>query len=169
MQQQQGQDIGRPASNLVVKVTQLPAIPPSHWGFVLTMRSPTRACGFVWKYLPLFWNAATTTFFGMLQPQQTLSSPSRARWLTGLLLFYPFLQMATANLCSHRNRHLRTQTRCRSTRTARRRYLRFRTRAPQQSRAMASCTLLFPLAFPFFFFFPFQALRPASFLVVYPL
>jgi len=48
--------------------------------------------------------------------------------------------MATANLCSRRNRHLR----CRSTRTARRRYLRFRTRDPQQSRAMSSCTLLFP-------------------------
>ena len=30
--QQQGQDIGRPTSNLVVKVTQLPAISPGHWG-----------------------------------------------------------------------------------------------------------------------------------------
>jgi len=32
VQQQQGQDIGRPASNLVVKVTQSPAISPGHWG-----------------------------------------------------------------------------------------------------------------------------------------
>jgi len=51
--QQQGQDIGRPASNLVVKVTQSPAISPGHWGFVLKMRSPTRASGFVWQYSPL--------------------------------------------------------------------------------------------------------------------
>ena len=51
---QQGQDIGRPASNLVVKVTQSPAISLGHWGFVLKkMRSPTRAGGFVWKYSPL--------------------------------------------------------------------------------------------------------------------
>ena len=53
VQQQQGQDISRPASNLVVKVTQSPAISPGHWGFVLKMRSPTRAGGFVWKYSPL--------------------------------------------------------------------------------------------------------------------
>jgi len=53
VQQQQGQDIGRPASNLVVKVTQSMAISPGHWGFVLKMRSPTRAGGFVWKYSPL--------------------------------------------------------------------------------------------------------------------
>jgi len=51
--QQQGQDIGRPTSNLVVKVVQSPAISPGHWGFVLKMKSPTRAVGFVWKYLPL--------------------------------------------------------------------------------------------------------------------
>ena len=51
-----------------------------------------------------------------------------------------------ANLCSRWNRHLSTQVRCRSTRTAKRRYLRFRKRDHQQSRAMASCTLLFPLA-----------------------
>jgi len=43
---QQGQDISRPASNMVVKVTQSPAISPGHWGFVLKMR----ADGFVWKY-----------------------------------------------------------------------------------------------------------------------
>jgi len=68
VQQQQGQDIGRPASNLVVKVMHSPAISPGHWGFVLKMRSPTRAGGFVWKYSPLLecWNdnffrhAATT-------------------------------------------------------------------------------------------------------------
>lgn len=54
--------------------------------------------------------------------------------------------MPRANLCCRRNRHLRTQVRCRSTRTAKRRYLRFRKRDHQQSRAMASCTLLFPLA-----------------------
>jgi len=66
--QQQGQDIGRPTSNLVVKVTQSLAISPSHRGFVLKMRSPTRSGGFVWKYLPLseccndnlFRHAATT-------------------------------------------------------------------------------------------------------------
>ena len=53
MYQQQGQDIGLPASNLVVKVTQSPVISPGHWGFVLKMRSPTRAGGFAWKYSPL--------------------------------------------------------------------------------------------------------------------
>ena len=53
VQQQQWQDIGRPASNLVVKVLHPPAISPGHWGFVLKMRSPTRAGGFVWKYSPL--------------------------------------------------------------------------------------------------------------------
>ena len=41
VQQQQGQDIGLPASNLVVKVTQSPVISPGHWGFVLKMKSPT--------------------------------------------------------------------------------------------------------------------------------
>jgi len=53
VQEQQGQDIGLPASNLVVKVAQSLAISPGHWGFVLKMRSPTRAGGFVWKYSPL--------------------------------------------------------------------------------------------------------------------
>ena len=48
---------------------------------------PARLCGSI----RLFWNAATTTSFGMLQRQQTLSSLARARWLTGLLLFCPFL------------------------------------------------------------------------------
>ena len=55
--------------------------------------------------------------------------------------------MAVANFCSRRNRHLRTQARCRSMRTKMRRYLRVRTQDHQQSMAMASCTLLFPLAF----------------------
>ena len=32
VQQQQGQDIGLPASNLVVEVTQSPVISPGHWG-----------------------------------------------------------------------------------------------------------------------------------------
>jgi len=54
--------------------------------------------------------------------------------------------MDRANLCFCWNRHLRAQTRCRSTRTAKRRYLRFRTRDHQQSRTMVSYTLLFPLA-----------------------
>jgi len=66
--QQQGQDMGHPTSHLVVKVTQLPAISPGHWGFVLKMRSPTRVGGFVWKYSPLleccnnnlFWHATMT-------------------------------------------------------------------------------------------------------------
>jgi len=55
VQYQQGQDIGRPTStyDLVIKVTQSLAISPSHWGFVLKMRSPTRAGGCVWKYSPL--------------------------------------------------------------------------------------------------------------------
>jgi len=68
VQRQQGQDIDGPASNLVVEVPQSPAISPGRWGFVLKMRSPTWASGFVWKYSPLsecfndnlFWNAATT-------------------------------------------------------------------------------------------------------------
>jgi len=67
--------------------------------------------------------------------------------------------MATADLCSRWNLHLRTQTRCRSTRTARRQYLRFRTRDPQQSRAMASCTLLLPLALLILFPFPLLGAR----------
>ena len=41
-----------------------------------------------------------------------------------------------------------------STGAARRRYLRVRTRDHQQSRAMASCTLLFPLALLIFFLSP---------------
>ena len=53
VQQEQGQEIGLPASNLVVKVTQSPVISPGHWGFVLKMKSPTRAGGFTWKYSPL--------------------------------------------------------------------------------------------------------------------
>ena len=86
MQRQQRQDIGRPASNLMVEVPRSPAISPGHWGFVLKMRFPIQAGGFVWKCLPLL-ECCNSTFFGMLQPQQTLSSPARARWLTGLLLF----------------------------------------------------------------------------------
>ena len=84
--------------------------------------------------------------------------------------------MATANLCSRQNRHLRTQTRCRSTRIARRRYLRFRTRDPQQSRAMASCTLLFPLALLILLPFPLLGARirlllrlPALMMAFFPL
>ena len=53
VQQQQEQDIGLPASNLVVKVPQSPVISPGLWGFALKMRSPTRAGGFAWKYSPL--------------------------------------------------------------------------------------------------------------------
>ena len=87
VQQQQGQDIGLPASNLVVKVTQSPVISPGHWGFVLKMRSPTRAGGFAWKYSPL--------------PECYNDNPFRYTATT---------------------RHLRTQVRCRSTRTAKRRY-----------------------------------------------
>jgi len=67
--------------------------------------------------------------------------------------------MAAANLCSRRNRRLCTQTRCRSTRTARRRYLRVRTRDHQQSRAMASCKLLFPLALLILLPFPLLGAR----------
>jgi len=67
--------------------------------------------------------------------------------------------MAAANLCSRWNQHLRTQTRCQSTRTARRQYLRVRTRDHQQSRAMVSCTLLFPLAFLILLPFPLSGAR----------
>ena len=67
--------------------------------------------------------------------------------------------MTRANLCSRRNRHLRTQTRYRSTRTAKRRYLRFTQRDHQHSRAMASCTLLFPLALPILLPFPLLGAR----------
>jgi len=85
--------------------------------------------------------------------------------------------MAAANLCSRRNRHFRTQTRCRSTRTARRRYLRVRTRDHQQSRAMAFCTLLFPLAFLILLPFPLLSARtrllpsrlPALMMAFFPL
>jgi len=49
--QQQGQDIGSPASNLVVKVTQSPVISPGHWGFVLKLKSYPG--GFEFKYSPL--------------------------------------------------------------------------------------------------------------------
>jgi len=56
--------------------------------------------------------------------------------------------MTVANLCSSRKRHLRTQARCQSRRTARRWYLRVRTRVHQQSMEMASCPLLFPLVLP---------------------
>ena len=52
----------------------------------------------------------------------------------------------SSNFPQNSSRDIRTQVRCRSTRTAKRRYLRFRKRNHQQSRAMASCTLLFPLA-----------------------
>jgi len=64
-----------------------------------------------------------------------------------------------ANLCSRQNRHLRTQARCRSTRTARRQYLRVRTRDHQQSTEMASCKFLFPLVFPLFLPFPLSDAR----------
>jgi len=62
--------------------------------------------------------------------------------------------MTVVNLCSRWNQHLRTQTRCSSTMTSRRRYLRVRTQDHQQSRAMESCTLLFPLAFLILLPFP---------------
>ena len=52
----------------------------------------------------------------------------------------------SSNFPQNSSRDIRTQVRCRSTRTAKRRYLRFRKRDHQQSRAMASWTLLFPLA-----------------------
>jgi len=68
--------------------------------------------------------------------------------------------MATGNLCSRRNQHLCTQTRYQSTRTARRRYLRFRTRDPQQSRPKTSCTLLFPLTL--LILLPFPLLGPRT-------
>ena len=88
--EQQRQDIGRQTSNLVVKVTQSPAISPGHWGFVLRMKSPTRAGGFVWKYSPLS-ECCNDNLFWHARRQKTLSFPDRARWLTGLLLFCPFL------------------------------------------------------------------------------
>jgi len=72
--------------------------------------------------------------------------------------------MTVANLCSRRKRHLRIQTRCRSRRTARRRYLRI-TSSQWRWHPANSC---FPSSYPFFFLFPFQALRPAFFLHVYP-
>jgi len=52
--------------------------------------------------------------------------PFRTLLLRSSNLFCPFLLMAVANLCSRRNRHLRSQFRCRSTRSARRLYLRDR-------------------------------------------
>jgi len=57
------------------------------------------------------------------------STAATRRWCRSSrsILFCPFLSMAVANLCSRRNRHLRPQSRCRSPRTARRRYLRDRT------------------------------------------
>jgi len=66
--QKQGVDIGRPTSNLVVKVTKSPANSPGHWGFVLQLKSSNRAGEFVFKYSPLlkccndnvFRHAATT-------------------------------------------------------------------------------------------------------------
>jgi len=47
VQQQQGQDIRSPPSNLLIKVRQSLAISPGHWGFVLKLKSFTRAGGFV--------------------------------------------------------------------------------------------------------------------------
>jgi len=85
--------------------------------------------------------------------------------------------MTTVNLCSRRDRHFRTQTRCQSTRTARRRYWRVRTRDPQQSRVMASCTLLFHLALLILLPFPLLGARtrlllsrlPALMMTFFPL
>ena len=85
---------------------------------------------------------------------KTLSSLARARYRTGLLLFCLFLSMAVSNLCSRRNGHLRPQSRCRSTRTARMWYLQVRRRVHWQSMAMASYTVLFPLALPLLLPFP---------------
>jgi len=58
----------------------------------------------------LFRNTATTTSFGTLQRQQTLSSPARARWLTGLLLFalsyrwqWPASIFAEIDIFTHRS------------------------------------------------------------------
>jgi len=85
--------------------------------------------------------------------------------------------MAVTNLCSRRNRHFRPQSRCRSTRTARRCYLRVRTRVHRQSMAMVSCTLLFPLALRFLLPFPLSGARtcflpsrlPALMMAFFPL
>ena len=101
-----------------------------------------------------------------------LAAPASAPSLSSTLIapspsLLPFPIVNRANLCSRRSRHLRTQTRCRSKRTAKRRYLRFRKWDHQQSRAMASCTLLFPLAL--LILLPFSLLGgPASFLHVCP-
>jgi len=51
----------------------------------------------------------------------------RKLFLRSSILFGPFLLMAVANLGCRRNRHLRSQYRCRSTGSATRRYLRDRT------------------------------------------
>jgi len=53
--------------------------------------------------------------------------PFRKLFLHSSIIFGPFLLMAVANLCSRRNRHLHSQYRCRSTRSARRQYLRDKT------------------------------------------
>jgi len=156
---QQGQDIGRPASNLVVKVTQSPAISPGHWGFVLKMRSPTRAGGFVWKYSPLskccndnLFRHATTTADTVIPCSSTLVDRPPS------LLPFPidghgqplFSQESTS---SHTNQVLIDED-------SEEAILRFRTRDPQQSRAMASCTILFPLALLILLPFPLLGARP---------
>ena len=123
VQQQQGQDKGLPASNLVVKVTQSLVISPGHWGFVLKMRSPTRAGGFAWKYSPLseccndnpFRHTETTVDTVIPSSNTSVDRPPS-------LLPFPIDDQGQP-LCSPESTS--------STRTAKRRYLRFRKRDHQ--------------------------------------
>ena len=68
--------------------------------------------------------------------------------------------MTRANLCSRWNQHLRTQTRCRLTRTAKRRYLRFKKRDHQQSSNGILHTPVSPHLAHSSSFSPFRSLDP---------
>jgi len=164
--QQQDQDIGSPTSNLVVKVTQQPAISLSHWGYVLKLKSGTRAGGFVWKYSPLLtcfsgnlvWHAATTIAvvipckgtlddrppsllpFPINDSGQPLLSPESTLPHTGEV---PIEEDSEEAVLAGQNTGWP---------------------AVNGGHPAHSC---FPWSCPFFFLSPFQALRPASFLHIY--
>jgi len=145
VQQQQGQDIGCPASNLVVKIPQSPAISPGHWGFVLKMRFPTRACGFVWKYLPLL-ECCNDNLFGHNAITVDTVIPSSNTLVDRSPSLLPFHIVDEGQpLFSPESTSLHTDQ-VLINEDSEEAIFAVQKTGSQQSRAMASYTLLFPLA-----------------------
>ena len=98
---------------------------PGHWGFMLKMRSPTRAGGFVWKYSPLpeccnddpFRHTATTVDTVILSSSTSVDRPHiyiymyTSIYIHIYVCIYIYIYKHThTHTHTHTNKHTHTHT-----------------------------------------------------------